>query len=162
MPKRFVAIWFLSLKTDWFLLRNPGLKDKAFVLAAHDHGRMVITAANSIARSQGIDKGMVLADARAILPSLEYFDDQPQKFSRLLESIGAWCIRYTPMVALDMPDGLILESTGCAHLWGNEAAYLDAIANIVCNDIGFNQITRTIVIGANDIIINSICEIVRE
>jgi protein ImuB len=129
MPKRFVAIWFLSLKTDWFLLRNPGLKDKAFVLAAHDHGRMVITAANSIARSQGIDKGMVLADARAILPSLEYFDDQPQKFSRLLESIGAWCIRYTPMVALDMPDGLILESTGCAHLWGNEAAYLDAIAN---------------------------------
>ncbi|HET9336093.1 MAG TPA: DNA polymerase Y family protein, partial [Sphingomicrobium sp.] len=29
-------------------------------------------------------------------------------------------IRYTPMVALDAPDGLILDVTGCAHLFGGE------------------------------------------
>lgn len=129
MAKRYVAIWFLSLKTDWISIRNHSLQQKAFVLATPDHGRMMITAANVEARKQGIDKGMVLADARAILPSLEYFDDNPQKFLRVLESIANWCIRFTPKAAVEGSDGVILDATGCAHLWGGEAAYVDAIAN---------------------------------
>ncbi len=44
--KRFAAIWFPFLKTDWFSIRQPSLRDVPFVLAAPDHGRMLITAAN--------------------------------------------------------------------------------------------------------------------
>ena len=40
----------------------------------------------------------------------------------LLEAIADWCDRYTPLVGLDPPDGLTLDISGCAHLFGGEAA----------------------------------------
>src|ERR1700722_17399882 len=77
MAKRFVTIWFRHLKTDWFSIRQPVFRDIPFVLSAADHGRMVITAVNKWALSKGIVPGMVVADARAIFPSLEVLDDDP-------------------------------------------------------------------------------------
>jgi nucleotidyltransferase/DNA polymerase involved in DNA repair len=44
--------------------------------------------------------------------------------AKLLRLLGLWCIRYTPVVAVDLPDGLILDISGCAHLWGGEREYL--------------------------------------
>src|ERR1044071_7168252 len=65
MLERFVTIWFPHLKTDWFSLRKSVPYHQPFVLALPDHGRMVITAANAAAKAQGVDAGMVVADARA-------------------------------------------------------------------------------------------------
>jgi protein ImuB len=103
------------------------LLDKPFVLASPDHGRMVITAANRLAEKQGIDISMVVADARALIPSLEVLDDLPETSARLLNALAEWCIRYTPAVAIDPPDGLLLDATGCAHLSGGERSYITAI-----------------------------------
>lgn len=127
MQKRFVTIWFRYLRTDWFTRRQPSLKDIPFVLASPDHGRMVITAANPVAQMEGADTGMVVADARAIIPSLEVLNDKPELTATLLKGIAEWCIRYTPLVAIDMPAGIILDVTGCAHLWGGEKEYLTQI-----------------------------------
>ncbi|HEU5053910.1 MAG TPA: DNA polymerase Y family protein [Hanamia sp.] len=127
MQKRFISIWFRYLKTDWWIRRRPMLHDKPFVLASPDHGRMVITAANRLAEKQGIDINMVVADARALIPSLEVLDDQPETSARLLNALAEWCIRYTPAVAIDPIDGLLLDATGCAHLWGGERSYITAI-----------------------------------
>jgi protein ImuB len=44
---------------------------------------------------------------------------------RLLESIADWSLHYTPLVALDLPQGLLLDVTGAAHLFGGESALLD-------------------------------------
>ncbi|MCK7556334.1 DNA polymerase Y family protein [Chitinophaga sedimenti] len=127
MPKRFVSIWFRYLKTDWFTLRQPRLKDLAFVLATPEHGRMVITAANALAEAEGVYVGMVVADARALLPALEVLDDKPGLSDKLLRGIGEWCIRYTPVAAVDAPDGLLLDASGCTHLWRGERPYLTDI-----------------------------------
>lgn len=127
MCKRFVSIWFRYLQTDWFSLRQPQLRAVPFVLACPDHGRMVISAPNAVAQAQGIESGMVVADARAIIPSLQVLDDKPGLSLKLLQRIAEWCIRYTPVVAIDPPDGLILDVTGCPHLWGGEDLYLDDI-----------------------------------
>lgn len=127
MQQRFVTIWFRFLKTDRFSIRRPELRNLPFVLAAPDHGRMVITEANMVARQQGIQQGMVVADARAILPSIQVIDDPPGLSNQLLTAIAEWCIRFSPIVALDLPDGLIIDATGCAHLWGGERTYLQEI-----------------------------------
>jgi protein ImuB len=129
MQKRFVAIWFRYLKTDWFIRRQPSLATIPFVLASPDHGRMMITATNALAEANGITIGMVVADARVILPSLKVLDDQPGLPEKLLKGLGEWCIRFTPVVSIDVPDGLILDVTGCAHLWGGEELYLEHITN---------------------------------
>ena len=127
MPKRFISIWFRYLRTDWFTRRHPHLSNIPFVLASPDHGRIIITAANHPARQEGINIGMAVADARAIVSSLEVMDDMPELPAKLLSGIAGWCIRFTPVVAIDPPDGLILDVTGCAHLWGNESNYLTEI-----------------------------------
>lgn len=124
MAARFVSIWFPYLATDWFSLRQPQLRNVPFVLRAPSHGRMIITAANAGAVSAGITTGMAVADARALVPALEVMDDQPDLAGRLLKKLALWCIRFTPVAAVDLPDGILLDASGCTHLWGGDAFYI--------------------------------------
>jgi protein ImuB len=137
MSGRFVYIWFRHLTTDWLIRRQPELQNSPFVFAMPVHGRMVISAANIVAEAQGISVSMPVADAKAILPALQVFDDQPERSGQLLKALGEWCIRYAPLVAADLPDGLILDVRGCAHLWGGEKAYLKEIITKL-RAIGYN------------------------
>ena len=127
MARRFVSIWFRHLKTDWFQLRRPALKDSPFVLAITEHGRKLVSAADPQAEAQGIYSGGTVADARAIIPELEVIDDIPGIAEKLLTGLATWAIRFTPSAAIDLPDGLLLDSTGCAHLWGGEEGYVGAL-----------------------------------
>lgn len=125
--KRFVSIWLPYLITDWFALKKPGIEKNAFVVSASSHGKMVITAANMLAESKGICKGMSLADARAIYPSLRHFNDVPGLVEKILQRLAEWCIRFTPVTAVDPFGGVVLDVTGCSHLWGGDKAYLSDI-----------------------------------
>lgn len=127
MAKRYISICFRHLTTDWFTLRNPVLRNAAFVLCAPSHGKMMIVATNAIAQSKEICNGMALADARALVPSLLYFDDKPGLADKLLNRLAEWCIRFTPFAAIDPPDGLILDASGCSHLWQGDESYLGEI-----------------------------------
>jgi protein ImuB len=133
MSKRFVAIWFRHLKTDWMIYRQPQLKDAPFVLAFPDHGRMKITEVSAAAKTKGIQTGMVVANARVILPNVQVFDDKPDLSEKLLKKLCLWCIRYTPIVTVDAPNGLILDVSGCTHLWGREETYLKEIISKLKN-----------------------------
>lgn len=127
MANRFVSVWFRHLSTDWFSLNQPQLKTAPFVLRTPSHGKMIITSANAVALTKGIELGMALADARAIIPELEVSDDKPELADKLLTRLAEWCIRFTPTAAIDPPDGIILDATGCAHLWGGDKHYLATI-----------------------------------
>lgn len=137
MEQRFLCIWFRDLTTDWLAIRKPQLLNTAYVFSLPVRGRAVVTAVSTNAQAEGIVPGMPLADAKAIVPSLEVFDDKPARAAKLLKAIGEWCIRYTPIVALNLPDGLILDISGCAHLWGGEKEYLKEIINRL-RSLGYN------------------------
>jgi protein ImuB len=128
MHKRYASIWFRYLLTDWKTIRQPELKSKPVVFARLDHGRKVITARNALAAKHGLVEGMTLADANVITPGLQVFDDKPGRQIKLLTGLAEWCLRYTPLIAIDLPDGLLLDVTGCTHLKGGEKAYLQEIA----------------------------------
>ena len=131
MQKRYVSIWFRYLLADWQLIRRPELKGVPFVFAAPVHGRMMITAISPLAGSQGIETGMRAADAKAICPGLEVLDDKPGRSVKLLKELGQWCVRYSPTVMIDefAADGLFMDVSGCAHLWGGERGYLKEIVS---------------------------------
>ena len=74
------------------------------------------------AQRLGLRTNMPLADARAMHPGLAVAPADEAADRQTLESIADWCDRYTPLVGLDLPDGLMLDITGCAHLFGGEAA----------------------------------------
>jgi len=129
MPKRYLYLWFRYLATDRMAKNNPELRDKAFLLYAPERGRMVVRAASPALVKEGIVPGMVVADVRAILPDIEVFSSEPETEEKLLNSLAEWCLRFSPAVAPDPPDGLILDISGCPHLWGGEQAYIEAIAS---------------------------------
>jgi protein ImuB len=81
-----------------------------------------LVALNACARARGLEAGQALAQARAIAPDLHVHPHDPTADARLLASIADWADRYTPLVALTPPDGLMLDITGAAHLLGGEAA----------------------------------------
>lgn len=128
MP-RYASIWFPYLLTEYVVRKTPELRDVTFVLASSQRGRMVIDASSFQAMQKGIRPGMVLADCKAIFPELEMHKSEPGRKEKVLNALAEWCIGYTPFAAVDFPDGLILDTTGCAHLWGDEVRYIDSIRN---------------------------------
>lgn len=137
MPKRFLSLWFRYLLTDWKTIRQPDLKGKAFVFAEPDHSRLLVTAATAVAQQFGIEEGMTVADAKVISPDLVVFDGKKGRAVKLLTGLAEWCLRYTPLIALDPPDGLLLDVTGCTHLKGGEREFLkDMIGRL--KEIGYD------------------------
>jgi protein ImuB len=129
MQKRYVSVWFCYLLADWQLIRRPELKDVPFVFAAPDHGRNMITAVSPLAGSLGVENGMRAADAKAICPGLEVLNDKPGRAVKLLKGLGEWCVRYSPVVTIDefSKMGILMDVSGCTHLWGGEREYLKEI-----------------------------------
>lgn len=84
------------------------------------HG-LVVAAANAPARALGVTAGLGFADAKARAPELLAQEIDRAADARALAKLALWMVRYAPLVALDGTDGLMLETTGCAHLYGGEA-----------------------------------------
>lgn len=127
MQKRFVTIWFPYLETDRVTLTQKVLSAVPLVLSVMDHGRKRIAAVNPVAHAQGIRAGMVVADAKALLDNLVVLDHNDEATQQLLLRLAHWCIRFTPTVIPDAPAGLVLDATGCTHLWGGEEPYINHI-----------------------------------
>lgn len=72
---------------------------------------------------------MTLADARALVPHLAVAAAEPEADAASLGRLADWCGRWTPWAATDGIDGIALDVTGCAHLFGGEAALVDQIAD---------------------------------
>lgn len=75
----------------------------------------------------GLSPGLTLADARARIPNLAVADHDPIADAAFLSRAAEACGRWTPLVALDPPDGLLLDVSGCAHLFGSEAVLRDDV-----------------------------------
>ncbi|MHC5231469.1 Y-family DNA polymerase [Brucella sp. LJL56] len=90
-----------------------------------------LTAVDATAAKLGLFPGMALTDARARVERLEVAAAAPDHDAALLKRLAHWCERYTPLVAFDEPHGLMLDITGCAHLFGGlDAMRADAIRRL--------------------------------
>jgi len=67
---------------------------------------------------------MTVADARALVPELITRPAEPQQAAAALGRLADWALRFTPWVSTCGSDGLWLDVSGCAHLFGGEAALL--------------------------------------
>ncbi len=109
-----------------------------FALVAPGRRGPVLWTVNREAGAKGLRPGMRLADARALLADLATARADPAADRRGLERLALWCNRFTPWCAVDVgggdgdgdsgDGGLLLDITGCAHLFGGEAALTDEIA----------------------------------
>jgi len=94
------------------------------VLAAQTGNRQEIQAVDPLATRLGVKPGMAVADARAWLPNLVVEAYDPTADALDLRRLADWATRFSPLVAPEGSDGLMLDIAGCAHLWGSEAKML--------------------------------------
>lgn len=133
--QRILALTFPHLPTDRIARKRWGLSWRStgrletppLVCAGKLNNTMRLTALNERAEMIGLKPGQGVAEARAICPTLDVVEEEPSADRKLLEAIADWCDRYTPLVAIDGKDGLFLDITGCAHLFGGEEALLEDI-----------------------------------
>lgn len=102
-----------------------------FALIARTNRGAVLHALNAAARAAGLSRGQTQADARAILPALEGRPADPDGDLKALEALAVWAERWSPSVTVDAStdglEGLFLDITGAAHLFGGEAGFLEQI-----------------------------------
>ena len=62
----------------------------------------------------------MLADARTLCPEIATAPSDPAGDLGFLETLAIWAQRWGPWSALDPPDGLLVDVTAVAHLFGGE------------------------------------------
>lgn len=130
--QRFLALWFPHLPAERLMRRRFGrswhsqrpTNQPPLIFSQRESNTLRVAALDARAVELGLRPGLGVAEARAMFPALEVIESDPEGDRRLLESLADWCDRYTPLVALDGEEGLFLDITGCAHLFGGEAAML--------------------------------------
>ncbi|MBV1800436.1 DNA polymerase Y family protein [Siccirubricoccus sp. G192] len=130
--RRFLALYLPCLATDRLRRMEPDLPaDRPLATWAPSGNRQVLVAVDQVAATAGLRPGQALADAQTIAPHLLLRPADPEGDARALHALALWARCYTPLTAVDPPDGLLLDITGCDHLLGGEAALLrDALAQL--------------------------------
>ncbi len=101
---------------------NAHSEEPPFATVIASGGRQLLAAVNPAAEAQGLRAGMPLADALSFLPGLITRPVELVEDAGALHRLAEWCGRYSPWTAPDGVDGIKIEITGSAHLWGGEAA----------------------------------------
>ncbi|MDA0664878.1 MAG: DNA polymerase Y family protein, partial [Proteobacteria bacterium] len=104
--------------------------EPVLVMAMPEGGAVRLSAVTLAAQKAGLSPGQTLADARALMPDVAVHDGDPAGDAATLARIAGWCGRYTPWTAPSGLEsggaaGIWLDVSGCAHLFGGEAAMLD-------------------------------------
>ena len=119
MPK-VLSIWFPQLPLDRLARRGDPRLAGAFAIASRVKRSWSLSHVNEIARENGLAPGLPLSDARAVCPDLAVEPADEAREAALLRSLGHWADFLSPRIALDPPDGLLLDISGCTHLFGGE------------------------------------------
>jgi protein ImuB len=129
--RRILSLWLPRLPTDRIKRRrshNAALvNDQPSIVVAKQNNALQISALDDAAAHLGLEAGLPLANARAVCPDIQVFDADEATDALALNAIADWCDCFTPLVALDSPHGLFLDITGCAHLFGGEAALMQKV-----------------------------------
>ena len=123
MLRRVVSLWFPRLPSDRVLRARP--VEGPFALTLKEKNADRLYCLNLDAERQGLSRGMSFSDARAFCPDLQSRPADEAADARFLRVLRRWVTRYCPWVGLEGRDGLVLDITGAAHLWGGEPAMLE-------------------------------------
>ena len=96
-------------------------KPAPFVLYEKSAHGLIVAVANQSARHASVYPGLRLPDACATLPNLLKEEIDRKSDGKALIALASWLVRFSPIIAIDEADALILETTGCDHLFGGES-----------------------------------------
>lgn len=133
--RRIVCVWLPDWSVD-VIRRHKRLPDATIVLLVAGGLEDEVSQCCENARRLGITPGISIAHARSLVGDgghryvVEVWDQAQDDIA--LIGLARWAKRYSPRVAVDQGaswgEGLILDVTGCTHLFGGASAMVVDIA----------------------------------
>ncbi len=136
MPKRrILSLWFPRLGAERLVRAARGLHAGPLAVVAEQSNMQVVTSLNVEAQDAGLRVGQPVRDAHAMCAALVTRPRNPPAEAAFLTALRRWAGKFSPWVAEEPPDGLIVDLSGCAHLFGGEETLLNVIETD-CADMG--------------------------
>ncbi|MBY3215886.1 DNA polymerase Y family protein [Rhizobium laguerreae] len=128
---RVVSIFLPDLPTDRIRRDDPSIPDDQPIAVISKSGaKRWVSSADAAARKVGVRVGMPAAKAQALFRGLKLVDADPAADAITLERIALWALEhYSPIVAVDGNEGLVLDTEGADHLQGGEQPMVTKIFN---------------------------------
>ena len=135
--RRILSVWFPRLGAERLLRRDPPPDilgcDAPFAVVRETGQMQVISSVSEAAQAEGVHVGQPLRDAHAMCGKLITRLQNPQAEAAFLRSLTRWAGRFSPWIAAEEPDALLLDISGCAHLFGGEAALIEEMTSTAAN-----------------------------
>jgi protein ImuB len=137
--RRVVSLFLPRWPTDRLRRKNPDLsgQDRPLVTVAAQGQRRVLASIDETAERLGLSRGMTVTHAQSLLPDLVVMDATPEEDTAALHRLSLWCVRYSPLVTPNAPDGVFIDVAGSAHLFHGEEALLEDLLGRLVRD-GFS------------------------
>ena len=123
MPnRRVLSIWFPRLAAERHIRRDPNLGEVPFAVVRDVGQAQELASLSALAQTAGLYEGQPLRDAHAMCADLLTRLSNPHREAAFLGVLHRWAGKFSPWVAQEKPDALVVDLTGCAHLFGGEEA----------------------------------------
>jgi protein ImuB len=131
--RRVASVYLPTWATDLIRRRSssaPGW-DSPLVVSGEVGPKRVLVAVDKAARRLGLKPGQAVAHAQAAVQGLVVVPATPDEDAAALLKLARWSLRYSPLVTLDPPDGLWIETAGASHLFRGEVGLVDDLTRRV-------------------------------
>ncbi|WP_224816790.1 DUF6504 family protein [Hasllibacter sp. MH4015] len=133
--RRILSLWFPRLGAERVLRAEPSLAEAALVTVSQIGNTRELATTTAPAEARGLSRGQPLSEAVVLCPDIITRPAEPGQEAAFLAALRRWAGRFSPWVAEEGPESLLIDLTGCAHLFGGEQALFDQV-HVDCADLG--------------------------
>ena len=126
---RYISLWFPYFGAERVQRIFKLEKKHKLAIIENSGNTQTLSSVSFGAHNSGLNIGQPLQDAKAIYPELMIRVRSVKCELTFLHALCRWYTQFTPWVAADNYDGVILNIKGCAHLFGGEEGMLDLIVS---------------------------------
>jgi len=125
--RRILSLWFPRLAAEHLQRLDRGLSDRPLAVVEEVGNARVLASLSPEASGAGLTLGLPLAEARALCPALQTRPADRLREAAFLTLLRRWAGKFSPWVSEEGHEGLLIDLTGCAHLFGSEAALVTQV-----------------------------------
>ncbi len=133
--RRILSLWFPRLGADRVVRQDPQLAGEPLAIVDTIANAQVISSLSQRAHAAGLYPGQPVRDAHAMCDRLVTRNRNLLAEARFLAVLRRWAGKFSPWVAEEGEAGLVVDLTGCAHLFGGEAPLMQVVRDD-CHDMG--------------------------
>ena len=127
--RRILSVWFKRLAVERIIRREKIPFGTPVIIKGNKKNSDIIYSLNRAAELEGLYLEQSINDALAKCPNVLIRFINLESDSQFLDMLMRWAEKFSPWIKTELPDGLLIDLTGCAHLFGGEELLIQTLKN---------------------------------